>query len=591
MSYRLKITLGFLAMLLLMIGIGGYSLYTVGQLSQAGRGALQANVYSIELGARMHRALEAMEQRGATDAPARAAFRQELTREAGNITEPGEREVVDTLTQTLARLDQRAQADSVAGLTVRALRGQTQRMIALNTVALSGRLARANAEATHANQLLLAGITVAILLALLLVLSVPAAAVAPLQLLQTSIRHATARDFSQGIPVESTDEFGEVARDFNHLLAELAEFRTSTSAELLTERNRLASVINTLDEGLLLIDQNRTILLANPVAAALLGLPAARLIGRPASEVAAENDLLRAVLRPLDSPGRVAAAAEALPLLNITQEDGHEGHFRLTAHDIVSFNEERDQLEFVGYILSLHNVSQFKRLDEVKSNFLATVSHEFKTPLTSIGLSLKLLQDERVSADERRRVVEGIRQETQRLQRLVSELLDVARLDSGNIALAIRSVAAAEIIGYATAPVQAQLIHKHLTLASDLPTDLPALRADVEKASWVLVNLLVNAIRYSPEGENITLRAKREGEMVQFSVQDRGPGIAPENHNRIFQRFAQIPDGVLALGGYKSGSGLGLSIAREFITAQGGQLWVESELGAGSTFHFTLPVA
>ncbi|MBC7446857.1 MAG: PAS domain-containing protein [Hymenobacteraceae bacterium] len=586
MSYRLKITFGFLAMLLLLVGIGGYSLYTVRQLSQAGRGALRANVYSIELGERMHHALDDLEQ-GRSAAAARLEFQRELTREAGNITESGERELVVSLTQTLARLAVRAPIDSAAGPTVRALRGQTQQMIALNTLALSGRLKRADAEATHANQLLLAGITVAILLALLLVLSVPAAAVAPLQLLQTSIRHATARDFSQGIPVESTDEFGEVARDFNHLLAELAAFRTSTSAELLTERNRLASVINTLDEGLLLIDQNRTILLANPVAAALLGLPAARLIGRPASEVAAENDLLRTVLRPLDSPGRVAAAAEALPLLTITQDDGREGHFRLTAHDIVSFNEERDQLEFVGYILSLHNVSQFKRLDEVKSNFLATVSHELKTPLTSIGLSLKLLQDERVPADERQRVVEGIRQETQRLQRLVSELLDVARLDSGNIALAIRPVAAAELIGYATAPVRAQLDHKQLALRQEIPSDLPALRADAEKAAWVLVNLLVNAIRYSPAGETIALRARQLGELVQFSVQDRGPGIAPENHDRIFQRFAQIPD----KAGYRGGSGLGLSIAREFITAQGGQLWVESELGAGSTFHFTLPVA
>lgn len=582
-------------MLLLLVGIGGFALYTVGDLGRSGRTALRANVYSVELGERMLRSLTNLDEIDADDAVAvrgRAAFRRILVQAVANVTEPGERAVLDSLRQTLAMADALARGEIAEDhplhpRIVLNLRYQAQRLISINTDALTHRLVAANAEADSARNLLTGGVSVAVLLALLLVLSVPAAAAAPLQLLQSSIRHAAAHDFSQTIPVESRDEFGAVARDFNALLVQLNQFRVNTATELLTERNRLASVINTLDEGLLLIDQNRTILLANPVATTLLGLPAARLVGRQASEVAAENDLLRAVLRPLDSPNRVAAAAAELPLLTIRQRDGSDAHYRLAVHEIISFNPERDLLEFVGYILALHNVSQFKRLDEVKSGFLATVSHELKTPLTSIGLSLKLLQDERVPADERQRVVEGIREETQRLQRLVSELLDVARLDSGNIALDIRPVAAAELIGFATAPVQPQLAHQRLTLAQDLPADLPLVRADAEKAAWVLVNLLVNAIRYSPAGAAITLRALSAGDFVQFSVEDRGPGIAPENHERIFQRFAQLPD----TAGHRGGSGLGLSIAREFIAAQGGQLWVESALGAGSTFHFTLPAA
>ncbi len=607
MPYRTKITLGFLTMLLLLLGIGSYALYAVHSLDWSSQTTQQANFYSIELGQTMLRALETMERNPLTDdATTRATldFQRALTREAGNITEPGEAAVVDSLTQTLATFTQYARSDGQYGGapdvapdgTTAALRRLTHRMIALNVSAFNQREARATVAARDARNLLAGGVTGAVLLALMLVLSVPAAAVAPLQLLQTAIRHAAERDFSQSIPVESHDEFGEVARDFNHLLGQLSEFRVSTTAELLTERNRLAAVINTLDEGLLLIDQSRTILLANPVAAELLGVPVNRLIGRAAAEVAAEagasGDLLRAVLRPLDAPDRVAAAAEALPLLTITPPDGGEArHYRLTAHDIVSFNKERDRLEFAGYILALHNVSDFKKLDQVKSNFLATVSHELKTPLASLGLSLKLLADERVGAEERAQTVAGMRQETQRLQKMVSELLDVARLESGNIALDFRAVSAAELVGYATTPVQPQLAHKRLTLREDLPTDLPALRADPEKASWVLLNLLVNAIRYSPEGGTIRLQARPEGaKAVRFSVQDDGPGIAPEHHERIFQRFAQLPPlpGTLA---YRGGSGLGLSIAREFIQAQGGRLWVESEPGAGSTFQFTLPVA
>ncbi len=610
MSFQAKITTGFLLMLALLLAIGGYALFIVNQLNRNARTTLQANVYSVELGQRMLRALDIIDH-NTLDAPeaqtALTAFRRELTREAGNITEPGESALVDSLTQALARLDQYAHAGgqegggpdvAPAGL-LDGLRGQTQRMMSLNVTGMSQKVVRADRETTTANRLLLAGITVAVLLASLLVFSVPAAAVAPLQLLQASIRHATERDFSQAIPVESRDEFGAVARDFNHLLSELNEFRASTSAELLTERNRLAAVINTLEEGLLLVDANRTILLANPVAAALLGVPAKELIGRPAAAVAAENDLLRAVLRPLDSPDRVAAAAEAQPLLTITQPGHDEAYYRLTAHDIVSFNDVRDQLEFVGYILALHNVSSFKKLDQVKSNFLATVSHELKTPLSSIGLSLKILQDARVPAEEREQLITGLRQETQRLQRLVSELLDIARLESGNIPLDFRAVAIPDLVEIATTPVQAQLAQKHLTLTPHLPSDLPAVRADAEKTSWVLLNLLVNAIRYSPEGGTIHLRAHLDPvstaadnvRFIRFTVQDEGPGIAPENHERVFQRFHQVPDHAGALGAYRGGSGLGLSIAREFIQAQGGRIGVESELGAGARFWFTLPVA
>jgi signal transduction histidine kinase len=292
------------------------------------------------------------------------------------------------------------------------------------------------------------------------------------------------------------------------------------------------------------------------------------------------------MLLPLDAPNREAAVAAA-PLLHIAQR-GEEAFYRLAVQDLVSFNEVSEKTEFVGQMLTLRNVSDFKKLDQVKSNFLATVSHELKTPLSSINLNTKLLQDERLPADERLRVTGHIRQETQRLQRMVSELLDVSRLDLGTgIQLDVRPTNLAEVLGYATATVQPQVTDKQLHLDVQLSAELPAVRADVEKSTWVLINLMANAIRYSPLGGTLTVRAVPTGGMVQVSVQDRGPGIAAENHEKIFQRFAQIPDKT----GYRGGSGLGLSIAREFITAQGGRLWVESELGSGSCFFFTLPVA
>ncbi|SET36920.1 HAMP domain-containing sensor histidine kinase [Hymenobacter actinosclerus] len=592
MTFKTKITLGFLALLALLLALGGYAFYTVRQLDQSAKSILKDNFYSVQLGQQMLRALDGLAQRP-DEAAELARFRESLTREAGNITEPGEQEVVDSLTENLARYERLTDAAGAAGrgAVVQQLRGQTHRMVQLNITTLQANNDRATATATRAGYYLLAVIGLSVLTALTFVVRVPAAAVAPLRRLAVSIEHATNQDFSATIPVESTDEFGQVARAFNQLLGQLNEYRNSTLAQLVTERNRAASIVNGLDEGLLLLDQHRTILLANPVACELLGLEASQLLGRPAEEVARENDLVRTLLRPLEPAGARgggsgSGAAEA-PLLHITQR-GEEAYFRLDVQDLLSFNEALNQKEFAGQILTLRNVSDFKRLDQVKSNFLATVSHELKTPLSSMNINLRLLQDERLPADERQRVTASIRQETQRLQRMVGELLDVSRLDAGaGIRLDLQPTNLADVVRYATATVQAQLTDKQLHLDLQLAPNLPAARADVEKTTWVLINLLANAIRYSPPGQALLVRADARGPKVQVSVQDHGPGIAAEHHERIFQRFAQLPDP----SGYRGGSGLGLSIAREFIATQGGRLWVESELGAGSTFCFTLPVA
>lgn len=582
MSLKTNITLGFLAMLGLLLGIGGYAYYSLRQLDRASRGVLRANLYTVELGQTMLRDLDQLSHQAPADTAGLAGFATALRQESHNVTEPGEQDLVDALQQHLRAL----QPAGATPATLAELRHLTEQLVTLNINALSQKIERANERADQANHNQLIFLTLAVLLALGLVGSVPEAAVQPLRKLTAALGHATKRDFSTSIPQESHDEFGQVARAFNRMLVQLREYRTSTTAELITARNRSASIVNTLDEGILLLDENRQILLANPVMCELLSMPADQLVGRPAAIVRLENDLLQTLLKPLDAHDRDATLAAA-PLLHITQK-GEEAFYREAIQDLVSFNEATEKTELVGQLLVLRNVSDFKKLDQVKSNFLATVSHELKTPLSSINLNTKLLQDERLPAEERQRVTGHIRQETQRLQRMVTELLDVSRLDAGaGIQLDVKPTNLAEVLGYATATVQPQLSDKKLTLDLQLASDLPAVRADVEKSTWVLINLLANAIRYSPAGETLTVRAAVAGQFVQVSVQDRGPGIAPENHDKIFQRFAQIPDKT----GYRGGSGLGLSIAREFITTQGGRLWVESELGSGSTFAFTLPLA
>ncbi|RSK32484.1 HAMP domain-containing sensor histidine kinase [Hymenobacter metallilatus] len=594
MNLKTKITLAFVTMLLLLLGVSAFTLYSLNRLDRTARNVVKDNLYSIELGQQMLRALDQLQLREAPlDEASKKRFEQLLTREAGNITEPGEQQVVDSLVDRVGELNRYLASDTTSPQIwqsqMQKFRGLTYRMIDLNTQALSRKNEAANRTATQQQRYVLALLTFALLTSLLFVLSVPEAAVSGLRKLTASIENATNQDYSASIPVESHDEFGTVARAFNRMLVQLQDYRTSTLAQLMAERNRVASIVNNLDEGLLLVDENRRVLLVNPVAANLLALPAAELLGCPADEVARQNDLFRELLRHLDTPA-AQRPQEAGPVLTLAQ-NGEEVYYRVAVNDVISFNEALDKMEFVGSILTLHNVSEYKKLDQAKSNFLATVSHELKTPLSSINFSLKLLQNGKVGTvnEEQQRILATIKQENQRLLKLVGELIDVSRLESGNIQLNFQPTQVRDIVQFAADTIQLQLQPKQLTLDIQVPTELPPVRADIEKTTWVLLNLLANGIRYSPEQGQLHIRAALAagGQQVEVLVQDHGPGIAPQYQEKIFQRFVQIPD----KSGYRGGSGLGLSIAREFIGSQGGQLWVESELGSGSTFRFTLPVA
>ncbi|MVN78130.1 HAMP domain-containing protein [Hymenobacter sp. HMF4947] len=582
MSIKSSITLGLLAMLALLVGSGSYAYYTVQRLESSTRTILQDNFYSVQLGQGMLQALDQTET-APTPAAGLAQFGALLAREAGNITEQGEQPLVDSLTRGLARYRQQP---SAAGFVQ--LRRQTHHMVQLNMLALTRKNAAAASAATVASRYLILCTVLGLLLALTLVLSVPEAAVTGLRKLSASIDHATQGDFSASIPVESSDEFGRVALGFNRLLTQLDAFRNTNLAGVLAERNRAASIVRTLDEGLLLLDENGLVLVANPLACTLLGLAERQVIGHSAAALAEQHPLLQQLLAYAQRP----AARRTGPLPFTVAHHGEEAHYQLVVHDVLSPSPTHGHLEFAGTILALHNVSDFTKRDQTKSHFLATVSHELRTPLSTINFHLKLLQDPRVGTltPEQQEIIASVKQENQRLLNLTGNLLDVSRLESESLPLDAQPLPLADLVTQAIAPVQLQLAPKQLQLDVQLPPDLPAVRADREKSVWVLLNLLTNAVRHSPAQATIEVRAARmpNGRAVRVEVQDHGPGIAPEHQEHIFQRFTQLTQ---AADAPRTGSGLGLSIGREFITSQGGQLGVESTPGAGSTFFFTLPIA
>ncbi|MDB5233384.1 MAG: hypothetical protein JWR44_377 [Hymenobacter sp.] len=412
----------------------------------------------------------------------------------------------------------------------------------------------------------------------------PRVVVRPLRRLSFDMERVAGPGPATRVAVGRRDEVGTIAAAVNRVLSQAQDERRATLADLFTERNRMVSLVRSLDEGLLQLDEHKTIVLANPVACDLLGVRQADLLSRSAETVAATNVLLHEMLVPL-AEANLAGDAVPDPIFTFPHK-GESPHYQLSISPIETLGP-RNKPTPGGHIFCLRNVSDFKKLDEVKSGFLATISHELKTPLASIKLSLMLLQNERTDAAERQRLAAGIGEETQRLLNMVGQLIDVARLDAGaGIKLNVQPIRLAEVIAYATQTVRPQLDDKQLQLDTLLPDALPPVQGDLEKTTWVLINLLSNAIRYSPTAAPLTIRAMQWGEMVRVSVEDCGPGIAPEYQKRIFQRFAGGTGGA----GHSGSSGLGLSISREFIGAQGGTLWVESQLEKGSRFLFTLPI-
>ena len=261
--------------------------------------------------------------------------------------------------------------------------------------------------------------------------------------------------------------------------------------------------------------------------------------------------------------------------------DNKESYF--SKERIVMKNE--DQL--IGEVIVLQNITPFHELDEAKTNFIATISHELKTPISSILMSAKLLEDERIGSVniEQKELVQHIKEDSERLLKITGELLNLTQVEAGKIQLAFQPVLPKEILLYAIDANRTQAEQQKQTIEMRIDPLVEAVNADKEKTSWVLTNLIANAIRYSFEDSKIIVSVEQKGKTVVFSVQDFGKGIDSKYKDRIFDRYFRVP------GTKEEGTGLGLAICREFIEAQGGKIWVESDYGDGSKFSFWLPVA
>ena len=309
-------------------------------------------------------------------------------------------------------------------------------------------------------------------------------------------------------------------------------------------------------------------------------MKADKIIGHPIQEVALNNDLIRDLIRDY----RVSAEEKKTNKTMKIYADNKESYFEKEIIDINITPTGESDSQFIGQVILLKNITMFKELDVAKTNFIATVSHEFKTPLASIQMSTALLKNEKIGNlnEEQVHLIDSIKDDSDRLLKITGELLNMTQLESGSIQLKISSINPIQLIHSALDATKIQAEQKRISISTDFEKNLPTVRADFEKMVWVLTNILSNAIRYSYDNSNIVVAIKKSGDHVLFSVQDSGQGIPQQYQNKIFNRYFRVP------GSKKEGTGLGLAISKEFIESQGGFIQVESELALGSIFRVSL---
>lgn len=516
-----------------------------------------------------------------TNPAAWKTFDANLKKQKNNVTEIGEGEATQKVEDHFTLLKANPASDSLPGV----VRKDLTELAQINMKAIQKKSDIAVGSVRSA----IAGIgitaTMCFLIALTLLVNLPSNIGNPIHELTRSIGEIAAKNYSRRLHFSGKDEFGQLASSFNMMAEKLEEYDNSNLSQILIEKKRTEALINNMHEPVIGLDENKNILFANHEAVKITGMSMSEMLGRSAVDLAVHNDLIRVLIQEKQEPNVLTTPATA-PSLKIYADD-KESYFEKEIVDITIIPTGERQKKFIGQVIILKNITPFKELDFAKTNFIATVSHELKTPISSIKMSLQILENERTGTlnEEQKQLMESIKDDSNRLLKITGELLNMSQVETGNIQLSIQPSSPYAIMQYALDAVKTPLEQKAIELVVETDEHLPDVKADMEKTAWVLINFLTNAIRYSQQEGRLVLELRNDEKGVKFSVRDEGKGIDRRYRNKIFDRYFQIP------GSARTGTGLGLAISKEFIEAQGGWIGVSSEIGMGSTFYFELAKA
>ena len=571
MKIKTKLNLGVGLLFLMIIILSLISAYSVFLIKIDTQNILKANYNTLEYSRNMLLSLEKINADKPIDF---SFFEKNLKSQMKNATEIGERTANLHLEKEFVTLKKDFKNEGIKNQ----IRQDIFEIMKLNMIAIKQKSELATHTAETSNLWIAITGTLCFLIAFNLLVNLPNNIANPIKELTDSIKEIANKNYSQRVHFMNHNEFGDLAKSFNTMAEKLQEYSSSNLHKLSFEKKRLETLINNMHDPIIGLDNSGTILFVNNEALKIIGLKSNEVVGQLASKLALKNDLIKSltVSKPIDYKQK----EEPMKIF----ADNTESYFEKEIVNITIKPTGEDQTIDIGDVIILRNITVFKELDFAKTNFIATVSHELKTPISSIKMSLQLLEKEDTGMinEDQKQLITSIKEDSERLLKITGELLDLSQIETGNIHLTIENSNPYEIINYAIAAVKIKANQKAITIRVEAEENLPFVKADNDKTAWVLINFLTNAITYSFESTEIIVRVKKEKNTILFEVIDRGKGIDSHYKNRVFDKYFQIP------GSHKLGTGLGLAISKEFIEAQNGTIGVKSELGLGSTFSVTL---
>ena len=562
MKLKTKLSIGLSFLFVVIFTFGILAIFYINRLSNDSKMVLKNNHESLVYSNNMFKALEEIPVKKT----AVTVLENNLVNQEKNITEPGEQEATRELRKNFTEL----LANPNDPTNYIQIRQSLEVITDLNQQAILRKNEVANKTAEDATLWLTVIFVILSLITFTFVINFPEVISTPVRLLNEGIRAIADKNYNKRIYLKQEDEFGELANAFNTMAEKLDEYEHSNLAQIKFEKSRIETIINQMKDGIIGLDSKNNILFLNEVAQRLLGLKESDIMGMYAADIALKNDLMRSLL-----------------------QDEEKKEFKIYADNKESyFNKDvlnvTDTETVIGQVIVLRNITPFHELNEAKTHFIATVSHELKTPISSIKMSAQLLTDIRVGNlnTEQQELIKSIIDDSDRLLKITGELLNMSQVETGNIQLKLQATDPLQIINKAIQAVQFQAQQKGITLHKNINENLPAILADIEKTSWVLINFLTNAVKYSSEETSIDIGAYVQNNHVIFTVTDKGSGIDEKYLPKIFDRYFKVPG--IQEG---TGTGLGLSISKEFIEAQHGHVGAVSIPGQGSRFSFSLQFA
>jgi NtrC-family two-component system sensor histidine kinase KinB len=573
MKIKVKLFLGIGLLFAMIILLTALSSYFINRLSSDTKNILVANYNTLDYSRKMQIALN----NGIQASDQKKLFEDNLKLQRRNITEVGEKELTDSLNEHFRQLQRNPYDTSL----MRLLRDDISDITLLNMQAIERKSKVAGTTAD--NSILWVSLigVICFLIAFVIFVNLPGNIANPIKELTASIKQIAAQNYGERVHFEKHNEFGELASSFNTMAEKLQEYQAGNIQKLMMEKKRIETLINNMHDPVIGLDEKKVVLFMNNTALKIAGLNPEDVIGKPVQNIAVNNDLVRLLIRDLFSE-KVKQEEKQLPLK--IYSDNKESYFEreIIPIKIIPTGEKEEKL--IGNVILLQNITPYKELDFAKTNFIATVSHELKTPISSIKMSLQLLENKQVGFlnAEQQSLLDSIKEDAGRLLKITAELLNMTQVESGNIQLSMMPSDPKKILMYAVNATKTQAEEKHIKLDLNSPDNIPKVQADNDKTAWVLTNLISNAIRYSYENSTINLSISQIDDKIKIAVKDIGQGIAPQFKDKIFNRYFRVP------GTKKEGTGLGLAISKEFIEAQGGQITVDSEFGTGSVFSIIL---